>query len=116
YPYAEVQIGVFEGARAVVLHAENFGERYTVAPPPAPWGPHPLLEAAIACMKVPRDLGLEVTIHSEAPTGAGTGTSAAVTVALVGALDRLTPGHLTPHEVAYAAQRVETEMLGRQSG
>jgi len=116
YPHAEVQVAVFEGAGEVVLHAENYGRRYTVVPPPAPWGPHPLLEAAIAFMKVPRNLRLEVTIHSEAPTGAGTGTSAAVTVALVGALDRLTPGHLTPHEVAYAAQRVETEMLGRQSG
>ena len=81
-----------------------------------PWGPHPLLEAAIAYMKVPRDLRLEVTIHSEAPAGAGTGTSAAVTVALVGALDALTPGRLTPHEAAAAAQRVETEMLGRQCG
>jgi D-glycero-alpha-D-manno-heptose-7-phosphate kinase len=67
-------------------------------------------------MKVPPDLRLEVYIHSEAPTGAGTGTSAAVTVALVGALDALTPGRLTPHEIAYAAQRVETEMLGRQCG
>ncbi|MFI5008628.1 MAG: GHMP kinase, partial [Solirubrobacterales bacterium] len=87
YPYAEVQVAVFEGAGEVVLHAENYGARYAVAPPPAPWGPHPLLEAAIAYMKVPRDHRLEVTIHSEAPTGAGTGTSAAVTVALVGALD-----------------------------
>src|SRR5258706_12561969 len=67
-------------------------------------------------MRVPRGPRLEVTIHSEAPTGAGTGTSAAVTVALVGALDHLTPGRLTPHEVAYAAQKVETEVLGRQSG
>jgi D-glycero-alpha-D-manno-heptose-7-phosphate kinase len=82
----------------------------------APWGPHPLLEAAIAYVKVPRDLCLEVSIHSEAPAGAGTGTSAAVTVALVGALDALTPGRLTAHEVAAAAQRVETEMLHRQCG
>jgi len=117
YPYAEVQVAVHEGGDGgIVLHAENYGERYAVVPPPAPWGRHPLLEAAIAFMKVPSDLRLEVTIHSEAPTGAGTGTSAAVTVALVGALDRLTPGRLTPHEVAYAAQRVETEMLGRQCG
>jgi D-glycero-alpha-D-manno-heptose-7-phosphate kinase len=117
YPYAEVQVEVFEdGPPGVVLHAENFGERYRVAPPPAPWGPHPLLEAAIAYMKVPSHLGLEVTIHSEAPTGAGTGTSSAVTVALVGALDALTPGRLTADETASAAQRVETEMLHRQCG
>jgi D-glycero-alpha-D-manno-heptose-7-phosphate kinase len=116
YPHAEVQVSVFEGEGEVVLHAENYGARYALAPPPAPWGPHPLLEAAIAYMKVPRGPRLEVTIHSEAPTGAGTGTSAAVTVALVGALDHLTPGRLTPHEVAYAALKVETEVLGRQSG
>jgi len=117
YPFAEVQVQVFEeGEPGIVLHAENFGERYAVPPPPSPWGPHPLLEAAIAYMKVPDQLRLEVSIHSEAPTGAGTGTSAAVTVALVGALDALTPGRLTAHEAAYAAQAVETEMLQRQCG
>jgi D-glycero-alpha-D-manno-heptose-7-phosphate kinase len=61
-------------------------------------------------------LSFEVTIYSEAPSGASTGTSAAVTVALIGALDSLTPGRLTPHEVALAAQRIETEMLGQQCG
>jgi D-glycero-alpha-D-manno-heptose-7-phosphate kinase len=121
YPYAEVQVKVRRCGRAdpagrIVLHAENFGGPYAVRHEAAPWGPHPLLEAAIAYMKVPRELSLEVTIHSEAPAGAGTGTSAAVTVALVGALDALTPGRLTPHEVAAAAHRVETEMLHRQCG
>jgi D-glycero-alpha-D-manno-heptose-7-phosphate kinase len=118
YPYAEVQVKVRRGGAAerIVLHAENFGGPYAVKHEVAPWGPHPLLEAAIAYMKVPRELSLEVTIHSEAPAGAGTGTSAAVTVALVGALDALTPGRLSPHEAAAAAQRVETEMLHRQCG
>ena len=117
YPYAEVQVQVFEdGPPGIVLHAENYAARYAVTPPPSPWGPHPLLEAAIAYMKVPGQLRLELTIHSEAPTGMGTGTSAAVTVALVGALDTLSPGRRTVHEVAYAAQAVETEMLHRQCG
>jgi D-glycero-alpha-D-manno-heptose-7-phosphate kinase len=117
YPYAEVQVQVFEdGPPGIVLHAENYDERYTVPARASSWGPHPLLEAAIAYMKVPEQLRLEVAIHSEAPTGAGTGTSAAVTVALVGALDALTPGRLTAHEAAYAAQKVETEMLRRQCG
>jgi D-glycero-alpha-D-manno-heptose-7-phosphate kinase len=121
YPYAEVQVAVHPAGdtperERIVLHAENFGQSYTVRHEAPPWGPHPLLEAAIAYMKVPRDLRLEVTIHSEAPAGAGTGTSASVTVALVGALDTLTPGRLTPHEVARAAQRVETELLHRQCG
>ena len=121
YPYAEVQVAVFPAAgtperERIRLHAENFGHSYAVERETAPWGPHPLLEATIAYMKVPRELRLEVAIHSEAPAGAGTGTSASVTVALIGALDALTPGRLTPHEVASAAQRVETEMLHRQCG
>jgi len=119
YPYAEVQVAIHPArasAPRLMIHAENFGERYELRHEAPPWGPHPLLEAAIAYMKVPRDLRLDVTIHSDAPSGAGTGTSAAVTVALIGALDALTPGQLTPHEVANAAQRVETEMLGRQCG
>jgi D-glycero-alpha-D-manno-heptose-7-phosphate kinase len=65
---------------------------------------------------VPENVAVQVTIFSEAPAGASTGTSAAVTVALVGALDCLTPGRLTPHEVAYAAHSIEVEMLKRQSG
>lgn len=119
YPYAEVQVKVLRARDTesrIVLHAENFGGPYVLRHDGPPWGEHPLLEAAIAHMRVPDDLSLEVTIHSEAPAGAGTGTSAAVTVALVGALDALTPGRLTAHEVAAAAQRVETEMLHRQCG
>lgn len=118
YPYAEVQIAVYpkgERESQVVINAENYGERYTLTPEKH-WDKHPLLEAAIAYMRIPEALSFEVTIYSEAPGGASTGTSAAVTVALIGALDQLTPGRLTPHEVALAAQRIETEMLGQQCG
>lgn len=119
YPYAEVQIEVFprtEQADRIVIHAENYGERYAVQPSGAGWDRHPLLEAAIEHMEVPAELALQVTIFSEAPSGASTGTSAAVTVALIGALDYLTPGRLSPHEVAYTAHSVEVDMLGQQSG
>lgn len=118
YPYAEVQIAVYPpGARPdrIVINAENFGERYAVHPEKH-WDRHPLLEAAIEYMNVPKDLCFEVSIFSEAPAGASTGTSAAVSVALIGGLDLLTPGRLTHHEVALAAQKVETEMLGQQCG
>ena len=119
YPYVEVQIEVFpyDGqAERIVIFAENYGERYALHPEMPGWDRHPLLEATIDLMRVPDEMALQVTIFSEAPAGASTGTSAAVTVALVGALDRLTPGRLTPHEVAAAAHRVETELLKRQSG
>ncbi len=123
YPYAEVQIEVYprdsrdagrEGR--IVLFAENFGERYVVNPERGTWDRHPLLEAAIERMRVPDDVAVQVTIFCEAPAGASTGTSAAVAVALVGALDCLTPGRLSAHEVAYTAHAIEVEMLGRQSG
>jgi D-glycero-alpha-D-manno-heptose-7-phosphate kinase len=118
YPYAEVQIAVHPNGKresCITINAENYGERYVVAPEKH-WDKHPLLEAAIEYMRVPAGLDLEVTIYSEAPGGASTGTSAAVTVALIGALDRLSPGQMTPHEVAIAAHKVETDMLGQQSG
>jgi D-glycero-alpha-D-manno-heptose-7-phosphate kinase len=119
YPYVEVQVALFpraDRAERIVLHAENYGERYAVAASPPATARHPLLEAAIDAMPLPDDMAFEITIFSEAPAGASTGTSAAVTVALVGALDALTPGRMAPHEVAYAAHRVETERLGLQSG
>ena len=119
YPYAEVQIEVFpfhNQKDRIVINAENFGERYSLRRERKTWDRHPLLEAAIGFMKIPRDMAFEVTIFSEAPSGGSTGTSAAVTVALIGALDRLAPGHLTPHEVAFAAQRIETEILKQQCG
>jgi D-glycero-alpha-D-manno-heptose-7-phosphate kinase len=121
YPYAEVQIEVYphQGQdQRIVIYAENYGERYAIDPQNSThkWDRHPLLEAAIEYMGVPDDIAFQVTIHSEAPGGASTGTSAAVTVALVGALDCLTPGRLSLHEVAYAAQKIETDMLGLQCG
>jgi D-glycero-alpha-D-manno-heptose-7-phosphate kinase len=118
YPYVEVQVQVApyrgEGER-VIIHAENYGERYTRQLDTA-WDRHPLLEAAIERMSVPEDMAIQVTIYSEAPAGASTGTSASVTVALISALDCLTPGRLTPHEIAYLAHSVETGLLKQQSG
>ncbi|HIP73417.1 MAG TPA: GHMP kinase, partial [Anaerolineae bacterium] len=119
YPYAEVQIELFpnDGQRErITIYAENFGERYALQPDTPGWDRHPLLEAAIERMGVPQEWAVQLTIFSEAPAGASTGTSAAVTVALIGALDCLTPGRLTPHEVAAVAQSVETDMLGQQCG
>jgi D-glycero-alpha-D-manno-heptose-7-phosphate kinase len=119
YPYAEVQIEVYpcdDQKERVVIYAENYGERYVRHLEKTTWDRHPLLEAAIERMGVPDDIAIQVTIFCEAPSGASTGTSAAVTVALIGALDCLTPGRLTPHEVAYTAHSIETEMLKQQCG
>ena len=119
YPYVDVQVAVFPRHMReyqITLHAENYGERYVVLPGSAEHVRHPLLEAAINEVLLPDNVALEITIFSDVPAGASTGTSAAVTVALIGALDALTPGRMTPHEIAYAAHRVETQRLGLQSG
>ena len=119
YPYAEVQIDVYrhgDQEERIIIYAENYGERYVRHLKNTAWDRHPLLEAAIEHMSVPDDVAIHVTIYSEAPVGASTGTSAAVTVALIGALDHLTLGRLTPHQVAYAAQSIETERLKQQCG
>jgi D-glycero-alpha-D-manno-heptose-7-phosphate kinase len=75
-----------------------------------------MLEAAIRRAAIPPDVALDIRLHSDAPPGASMGTSAAVAVALVGALDALTPGRLTPLEAAMAAHSIEVDMLKRQSG
>ena len=119
YPYAEVQIEVYpydSQDERIIIYAENYGQRYAMHPETPGWDRHPLLEAAIQRMAVPEGMAFQVTIFSEAPSGASTGTSASVTVALIGALDCLTPGRMTPHEVAYTAQSIEVDILGQQCG
>ena len=121
YPYVEVQIEVYPREAAgdrVILHAENFGQQYAVFPRQErhKWIHHPLLEACIDYMDVPENLAVQISIFSEAPAGCSTGTSAAVTVALIAALDLLTPTRLSPVEVAYTAHTIETKLLGQQSG
>jgi D-glycero-alpha-D-manno-heptose-7-phosphate kinase len=117
-PYAEVQVKVHPRGSLpaqVVLDARNYNERYGFGPGELP-GRHPLLEAAIDEIGVPWDAALEISVFSKAPAGSSTGTSASVTVALIGALDAVGSSRLTPHEVASVAHRVETERLGAQSG
>jgi D-glycero-alpha-D-manno-heptose-7-phosphate kinase len=79
-------------------------------------GPHPLLEAAVREAGLPPDLSVRVEVRSDMPLGASTGTSAALVVALLGALDALTGRRRPALEVAAAAHRVETEQLALQSG
>lgn len=100
----------------VVLDARDYGVRYAPALDAPAWGPHPLLEAAFREIPPPDGEDIEVAIRSQAPPGASTGTSAAVLVALLGALDRLSGGRRSPQEIAAAAHAVETVHLGRQSG
>lgn len=119
-PCAEVQVTAFpagDGRPPVVINADDFGDRYApAASPSGTWDKHPLLEAAIEHLPPPPGVAIEVSVACDVPAGASTGTSAAVTVALLGALDRVRRGHSTRAEIAREAHRVETDRLGRQSG
>ncbi len=118
HPCVEVQVRVHPlGAlpQRIVLDAENYGERFTFDPGDLP-DRHPLLETTIDEIGVPDDASIEISIFSAAPAGGSTGTSASVTVALVGALDSLTSGRMTPQQIASTAHRIEVDRLGLQSG
>jgi D-glycero-alpha-D-manno-heptose-7-phosphate kinase len=117
-PCVEVQIIVEEhgaGGR-VTIHAENDRVSYSIPHPAKAYVKYPLLEACVDFAGVPEDLSIGISVFSEVPAGCSTGTSAAVSVALIAALDRLAFRHRTPAELASAAHRVETEYLRQQSG
>lgn len=118
-PYAEVQIEVFpreDHDDQITLFAENYNDRYIPHLHPEKWDRYPLLEAAIDCTEIPNDIALKINVFSDAPIGGSIGSSAAITVALLGALNRLTARHLSLHELAYLAHSVETKKLKQESG
>jgi D-glycero-alpha-D-manno-heptose-7-phosphate kinase len=115
-PGVEISISESPGAARVVLDVENFGDRYTVFPGKHRVARHPLIEAAIDALPPPRNLAVEIGIRSEVPAGCGTGTSAAVGVALVGGLTRLRSEQASPRDIAYEAHRLEVSVLGSESG
>jgi D-glycero-alpha-D-manno-heptose-7-phosphate kinase len=118
-PLVHVHLAVFPAGSCearIVLDPVDVGARYTVDLNAAAWGPHPLLEAAIRRLPPPDAVDVEITIHSKAPAGASTGTSAAVSVALLGALDRLSGGARAPRDIAREAHAIETEDLRQQCG
>jgi D-glycero-alpha-D-manno-heptose-7-phosphate kinase len=115
-PGVEVELRVQPVDGPSRIRVETLGQPDYAPPVCAPWGPHPVLEAAAASVPLPEGVAVALRVHSRIPPGAGTGTSAAVAVAVIGALDALTPGRLSPVEVARAAQRVETDLLHRQCG
>jgi len=104
------------GSGQVIVHAENYADSYAFVPGTRTRARHPLLEAAIESVGVPPGVSVEVHVHSAVPPGAATGTSAAVCVALVGALHLLWGRRPGANAIAAQAHAVEVERLGQQSG
>ncbi len=102
------------GEPPVTVHARSYDDTYAFTPGHGP-GRHPLVEAAIGAWPPPAGTRLDVSIGSGIPPGAGTGTSAAVLVALVAALDALAGRARTALDTAREAHAIETG-LGLESG
>jgi D-glycero-alpha-D-manno-heptose-7-phosphate kinase len=115
-PGVSVVIRVTNGPEPVVLDVSAFGDRYAVVPGAARTPRHPLLEAAIDAVPPLGDLTVEIGVHSAVPSGCGAGTSAAVAVAMLGALGALRGETVVPGGVADAAHRLEVDVLGAESG
>jgi D-glycero-alpha-D-manno-heptose-7-phosphate kinase len=75
---------------------------------------HALLIAALKIMKIRQ--GLDVFISADVPAGCGTGSSAAISVAMIKGLSLLNGECLVAHEVGKFAHKIETEELDIQSG
>jgi D-glycero-alpha-D-manno-heptose-7-phosphate kinase len=119
-PPVEVQIKVFENRekrkKRVLVHTENYGESFWVHPQKPSAAPHPFLQLIISRLPPPEHLKLEVNLFSPVPAGISTGTSAAVCVALLGALSFLRKTKIELNEIVRLAHRVETDDLKQQSG
>lgn len=112
YAQAIVRTRARPGVRII---AQDYGEVIEIEDAQAvPYnGEHDLLKAAVRVMGIDK---LDVYVYSDVPPGCGTGSSAAVSVAMLGALARVADRHYTPHEVAALAHELETKELGIESG
>jgi D-glycero-alpha-D-manno-heptose-7-phosphate kinase len=110
----QVRLSTRQRARqAVHLVVHNYGESLHY---PGDTPRHPLLHVAIATNPIPDAYDAEIAVSSDIPPGCSTGTSAAVSVALIGAL-RAAQGHIEPPaKLSRAAHLLETQELGLQSG
>ncbi|MGP0032118.1 MAG: GHMP kinase [Acidimicrobiales bacterium] len=115
-PGVVVSIRPGPGPEPVVFDLPAFGDRYAVVPGRSRVARHALLEAAVDLFPPPPDVAVEITIRSAVPPGCGTGTSAAVAVALLGGLAALRADRCSPRDLAYAAHRLEVDVLGVESG
>jgi len=115
-PGIEVVIRKKHGPDPVIIDVETFGERYSLVPGIPRVARHPLLEAALDAFPPPNDASVEVSVRSAVPPGCATGTSAAVAVALLGALVVMRSDLLSRRAIAYAAHGLEVDILGAQSG
>jgi D-glycero-alpha-D-manno-heptose-7-phosphate kinase len=115
-PGVHVSMVETAGPDRVVVDVENYSHRYALVPGQPRVARYPLIEAAIDAFPPPAHLAVKISIRSPVPPGSGAGTSAGVAVALLGALFVARDEPRSKRDVAYAAHRLEVEVLGAESG
>lgn len=119
-PPVEVEIKAFPNKRnrerRVLVQALNYGDSFWMNPEEPDYNIHPYLQGAINSLLIPKRYELEVSVSASVPAGSSIGTSAAVCVALIGAVAALSPQTRSTDEIVSLAHRVESEKLGLQSG
>jgi D-glycero-alpha-D-manno-heptose-7-phosphate kinase len=68
-----------------------------------------LIKAAIKVLGI--ETGMDLYVRCDAPPGSGTGSSASISVALIGLLNSLQREKLSPHEIAKLARQLELQEL-----
>ena len=63
-----------------LVRADNYGDIFRINPERPDYKTHPLLQGALNSLPIPKELELDISIHSEVPAGSSTGTSASVCV------------------------------------
>ena len=116
YSYASIRRNEAESAQGIQIYAADFN-LYIKAENIRRLeydGNADLIKAAIRHLDV--DESFQITTRSDAPPGSGLGTSAAMGVALIGALSHLVGRPLLAHEIAELASEIEREELGILGG
>ncbi len=98
------------------MQALNYGDSFWMNPEEPDYSIHPYLQGAINSLLIPKRYELEVNVSASVPAGSSIGTSAAVCVAMIGAVAAFSPQTRSIDEIVSLAHRVESEKLGLQSG
>jgi D-glycero-alpha-D-manno-heptose-7-phosphate kinase len=115
-PGVRVSMREIGGDPRVLVQMARSGEPYTIVPQTSRVARHPVVEAAIDACPPPDDRAVEICVDSAVPAGCGTGTSAAVAVALLGGLAALRSEPWSATDVASTAHRLEVQVLRLESG
>ena len=101
------------GEGQVTLDLADYAVRFAARSAPVE---HALLAAAVAEAGAIEAIDVELHIASAVPPGSSLGTSSAICVGIIAALDALRGANRPVDELAAAAHRAEAGRLGRQAG